>query len=589
MTGNQNKTIRQKLMSVIMISIVFTLIFSSLAYYLIMEANNQQLYKQISANISLSSEALDQNFATIKQFSNLIVVDKEIQSLLAQQKDLRSYSTYEKAINGLNTIINIYHDHLEKYNVNYIMIEGIDVSSSTYISPTKKLPLAIKEDLLNTASTHFGQFKIITKYSNQYGLFIVHSIRRIKNAKLDYLGTLIININIDDLISRIFPYDINYNNILFFIVDELDSPIYYSDTSPFLENSIDNHPEKGDYQIVKIEGDTYLKVNRKIFNNWSFFSYLPYDEIRKVSVFFKNVLLMIIAVIGFISIISTDFVLRLKISKPIHELVTEMDQFELLTNHPHRILKKYHSRNDEIGFLFRKFEEMTLNISQLIEVNYKNEILYKESQIQYLRSQINPHFLYNTLDSINWRAKKAGDKIITEMVESLAIILRGALADKKSFTLSDEVKLIQSYLGIQKIRYGDSLSYTINCPADLLDYEIPSMVLQPLVENAIRYSIEYNGNDCVIFITALATDDVLNIEIRNSGSLFEENHFKKLSDKTLEAKGFGIGLLNIQERIQLKYGINYGISIYNKEEFASVMITIPKQLKENSHVTNDDC
>jgi two-component system sensor histidine kinase YesM len=246
-------------------------------------------------------------------------------------------------------------------------------------------------------------------------------------------------------------------------------------------------------------------------------------------------------------------------------------------------------RKDEIGYLYKSFEKMTEDILQLIEVNYKNELLFKESQLKYLQAQINPHFLFNTLDSISWRAKLADDPVTTKIVESLSVLLRGSLSEKKQFSLEEEIELVKHYLTIQKIRYGDQLSYSIDCPEQVQSLCFPHMVLQPIIENAIKYSLEFNGEDCRIYISAASNSSILQVTIKNSGSFFEEEHMQKLENNLIETSGFGIGLLNIQQRIQLDYGKEYGIYLYNDEDRAIVEIKIPSLHKDDADAANDDC
>jgi two-component system, sensor histidine kinase YesM len=148
--------------------------------------------------------------------------------------------------------------------------------------------------------------------------------------------------------------------------------------------------------------------------------------------------------------------------------------------------------------------------------------------------------------------------------------------------------LARHYLTIQQVRYGKHLSYTIACSDSLLSLCFPHMVLQPIIENAIKYSLEFNGEQCHIDLSAVSQDGILTVTIQNSGSQFEENHLQKLEEHSLETSGFGIGLMNIQQRIQLTYGPEYGLYLFNNEGKAVVSIRLPAQVKKQTYAENDD-
>jgi two-component system sensor histidine kinase YesM len=196
-----------------------------------------------------------------------------------------------------------------------------------------------------------------------------------------------------------------------------------------------------------------------------------------------------------------------------------------------------------------------------------------------LENQINPHFLYNTLESINWRAKSVGANEIAIMVESLGALLRSTLSRKNNTitTIKSELDIVQSYICIMQIRFEEILTYSVEIPEDLYDVPLPKLSLQPLVENAIDYGLEEAAEACHIAITvSMEGDDVL-ITITNNGSQFPENLLQKLSSEELTPHGFGIGLLNIQKRLQLQFGQDYGLTLKNDEmeNLAIVEVRIP--------------
>ncbi|HAN43935.1 MAG TPA: sensor histidine kinase, partial [Ruminococcaceae bacterium] len=193
-----------------------------------------------------------------------------------------------------------------------------------------------------------------------------------------------------------------------------------------------------------------------------------------------------------------------------------------------------------------------------------------------IETQINPHFLYNILESINWRAKAIGEKQISQMVESLGKLLRAALGKTdESFNLSKEIELVNSYMTIQQIRFEDQLHFQLDVPQSLLCASIPKLTIQPLVENAIHYSLEQNTEDCFIKIEVKLVDGDIIIDVKNTGSQFEDNLLEKLTQSQIKPHGFGIGLLNIHNRIQLTFGEAYGLEFFNENGNAVARVKIP--------------
>ena len=220
----------------------------------------------------------------------------------------------------------------------------------------------------------------------------------------------------------------------------------------------------------------------------------------------------------------------------------------------------------------------------LVQNNYVNQILSRDAKLKALESQINPHFLYNTLETINWRAKALKDQQISSMVESLGTLLRATLSNKKPLVSLDyEIGLAGSYMTIQKIRFEDRLLFHVECPEELGKALILPLTIQPLLENAIRYGMEEMMDTCEISIRTRKEGTLLIVEVSNEGSVFEDSLLEKLQDGTKNAHGFGIGLVNIHQRIQMLFGESYGLSFKNQDEKAIAIITIPYKTEEDDY------
>ena len=246
----------------------------------------------------------------------------------------------------------------------------------------------------------------------------------------------------------------------------------------------------------------------------------------------------------------------------------------------------YNQRHDELGVLHQEFDSMVQRINQLIEENYVKQILLKDTQIKMLEAQINPHFLFNTLESINWQAKMNHENIISQMTESLGALLRYSVEEKSDLvTVSRELSNLNSYIQIQQIRFDDRLRFSYLVDENLTNTLIPKMSIQPLVENSIKYALEQITDVCIIEVTIARKDNNVQICVRNNGSQIDPDILTKLKKGEILPKGSGIGLENINQRIRLLFGSEYGLSFRNEKDHAVVILTIPfsqNQVEGNS-------
>ena len=268
------------------------------------------------------------------------------------------------------------------------------------------------------------------------------------------------------------------------------------------------------------------------------------------------------------------------ISEPVRRLVKVMGK----AGDGKWTVRYQNSGNDEITVLGERFNEMADKTNQLIEQVYLSEIRrqklqlsWKNAQLDAMLMQINPHFLYNTLSAINWRAKMRGAQEISDMVEALSNLLRVTLNDDSGLIpLEKELSLVQSYIVIQRIRFDETLDYRLAVEADeLKDVLIPKLTLQPLIENAIRYGLEQSTQICRVQLSVRRQGAQLVLLVQNDGSLYEDDLLEKLRQKTVTPHGYGIGLLNIEKRLEFAFGKEAGLELYNEDGMATARITIP--------------
>ena len=263
-------------------------------------------------------------------------------------------------------------------------------------------------------------------------------------------------------------------------------------------------------------------------------------------------------------------------AKPIRELTEHMQEIEL-----GKLGVEIDTQSDteEIQCLTASFKEMVYKIEGLIEQVEDNQKKLRKSELKVLQSQINPHFLYNSLDTIIWLGEREECEKVVQMTAALARYFRLSLSKgKEVITIYEEVEHVKHYLQIQKIRYASKLAYTIEVSPDIFDEMIVKIVLQPLVENALYHGIKDLEEGGYIRVLGFREGNNIILEVYDNGKGMSHEQIKnilKAPRSTSITKG-GVAIKNVHERIQVYFGQDYGLS-YESEygKWTKVRITIP--------------
>lgn len=261
--------------------------------------------------------------------------------------------------------------------------------------------------------------------------------------------------------------------------------------------------------------------------------------------------------------------------------------------------------NQEFMQMKESFDSMSAQVKYLFDSMYSEKLARKDAQIQALQAQINPHFLNNTLEMMNWQARMSGATVVSKMIESLGTVLdyRMNRANVKEIHLAEELQCIDAYFYIMSMRFGQRLSIERKIDDDLLYLMVPPLILQPIVENAIVHGVETVKNG-VIRLHVYHDDENVYLKVRNTGKKMTEEELERIhaileGDESRLPKNTGrhtsIGIQNVNRRIRLVYGDEYGLSIEQEEDCITVStITIPYvdhedeiSLKERSEAQNE--
>ena len=241
--------------------------------------------------------------------------------------------------------------------------------------------------------------------------------------------------------------------------------------------------------------------------------------------------------------------------------------------------------SDEIAVLSQGFNEMAGNMQLLVDQVRDDEQKMRKADLRLLQEQINPHFLYNTLDTIVWLIECNEADQAVDMVVTLSNFFRIVLSKGKEFiSIRMEEQHIRSYLQIQEARYSDIMDYRIDIDPALYSYQIPKLTLQPIVENALYHGIKYKRSHGTIAVNGRMQEDTIRLVVTDDGAGMDETELTQLREdisKPCKETDRGFGLANVNERIRMYFGAEYGLTIDSaKGEGTRVTIVIPAILEE---------
>lgn len=317
--------------------------------------------------------------------------------------------------------------------------------------------------------------------------------------------------------------------------------------------------ENGVFTNLNIDGIDCLGVKYNVMNQWELLASVRISEITQ-QLHNLTIWLSVVVAVSLLLVFLIAAFLASYFSRPIQHLSQVMQQ---LNNEEEMKTLPINMRSrDEVYNLYTSYNAMINRIHQLMADVKDRAEQQKMAEFRALQAQINPHFLYNTLDTINWIARDAGQKEITTMVTAMVAIMRYSLRDPESLvTLEDEIQYLREYWQIQQIRYQDQFVLSIQVPEQLRSYLLPKMSLQPLIENALNYA---DSNDEKITIDVMAEDlgDDILLTVTDSGRSVDVDKINRYLhyEETIKSKSTGLGIRNVNERIKMTFGPQYGLS-----------------------------
>ncbi len=326
-----------------------------------------------------------------------------------------------------------------------------------------------------------------------------------------------------------------------------------------------------------VEGSNVLfSVSQKKYNLTAY-TIMPKSLLQQNQVILRRNMLLIVLVLSVVLIVLFLYITK-TLAKPLENLTSTVSQIsDGDTN-----LRVDYTGPDEIGQLGSEFNHMLDEIENLIGQEYENKLLLNKAEYKALQAQINPHFLYNTLDTMSSIASIQNCEIVSRLCQSLSGIFRYSLDMKHPYsTVAQEINHLKNYICVMDVRMGNVVEYRFDIAEEVLQDTIPRISLQPLVENAINHGIKNKHGDKIISIRAFIEDENLIIEVEDNGTGFDATEMNKRleeNDMMLVEEGNSIGIYNINARLKMLYGEEYGLKVYSElNKGTLVKLWIPRK------------
>ena len=574
-------------------TIMTTILISYFCFSTFQFLLRKNLIQSTGSNLQLVMKNIENNMDGIENLAKWCSINTQISSYVSNApqhiSSVEAINTYKRLQEELrNSRASNYIGRLIVSNPKNALLQNLDGSSEGFLTDGKtSRELPYFEELI-----HSKDFKWIglrkdpfQSKSNSLIIPIIRPVYSSFDSSVD--GWVYISVNTSIITNYLENYTQESDSELYVVINDI---IYLYKNKELKEVSSKFSIIKSDtaeynsdityYTIKNEEGLTRTIVcYASNLNGWYIAQSLSSEQLIVQKEAYFPLILFIIGLL-----LSLGFILTYTFNRMINKPISKINKkiFEISAGD----FSKNPSieSSDEIGAIGKGINILSQDVLDLIESRVADEKQKKELEFKMLQSQINPHFLYNTLNSIKWMATIQNASGIPEMTTSLARLLRNiAKGTSQLITIKEELDLLKDYITIQQYRYGGTITVNYNIMSeDLYDCHVIKFTLQPIVENAIFHGIEPKGIEGVIDINiSSAWENILNIEIIDNGVGINEDKIKELltSKETTSKTSFNnIGVSNVNERIKLTFGNEYGLNIKSEiNQYTNMIITIPYQ------------
>lgn len=505
--------------------------------------SNYELYFDSAIDVS---NAIQDKIDNVDVLNNKPIVRQYFDDVLAMKSEIISISLYDESGN------------LIVGNTNYV-----DDGKSN----DESFQNAIDEPLINI-------FSAVGYEDNRYAFTLSRCVGFNREASE---GVALIEFDFTKIVRLIYQSDLGENGHI--VIFDRDYEVVYSSAPDFVVEDLNATRDL-------ILGTSTTQINGQSFNlyvstisntGWKVAVFTNNSQIYSVFYSFITIVAIVTFVLSIIYVWIIYMIVK-QVTYPLYRLQSEMNKVRDLNYEEKK--KVYRKGNKEIVQLEDTYNEMMKRIRDLAEKIVQEQENQRKSELKALQNQINPHFLYNTLDSIIYMIDKGENQKAEEMIVALSKFFRISISKGRTIIpLKDEIEHVRNYLLIQKIRFGEHFSYYINVDKDLYQYSCLKLILQPLVENAIEHGLNDDENDGRIDINVYQDEKNIIFEVKDNGYGISEERLKTIyqsfKDDSIHE---GVGLKNVYQRVKIYYGDSADLIINSIiDEGTIIRIIIPKE------------
>ena len=538
----------------------------------------EQTRKQSAGVVNELSVNLDHYFDMVRNSFEYIANNNTVQEELESDEPYKSdgtelYSYYSRSGQIRRLLLqgytSIYMNDIQLYGyngANHLLANNHEINENTAQTSCELAEQAKGRCIYYNASEE-GLMYMAKQIKDSLTMKPVGILRA--SIKLSYLKKMTITAR-DSLSAHIFLLDSDKN----VLIESAENDATISDRS-WIEKISGN---TGDF-LFTADGQGYDCVyQRSSDTGLTVVGMIPMSFLQKTARGLQKTTIMLILASLMLCIFLAD-ILAKGIAGPIERTSKAMQQFA----EGDFSVRLPEGRRDEIGAMNSVFNQTIEKIEQLIKQVVEMETVNKDIEFQALQAQINPHFLYNVLDTINWMARKKGEDNICRMVTSISSLMRASISNKRSMVyIREEIKYVQDYLYIQETRYGDKFTSYVEVNERLNELEIPKMTIQTLVENAVVHGVENATWDCFLYVSGEITDGMAVFTVKDDGVGMSQEQLEKLMgteeepDHEAERTHTHLGVYAVRKRLDYVYQNKARMSITSEPgKGTQVILEIP--------------
>ena len=529
-----------------------------------------QLIRQVTRNIEFYVRQTE-------RIISIVDANPDVQAFMAFEGSAQIFSAREQAA-ARQLLRAIADAHPEIAGILVVSEDNRPLSNE--IQPITRDPLT-EESWYREAADNPGTVQLLPRpigrnlrssheYSADEVVSIVKAVVDPRTAQVR--GVVLIDMRLKVMEAIFGDLTVGFGGFLF--IEAPGGAIVYTPVNPIVYRVRDEWLDKPRaISVRRIKGEDYQIVSQwSQYTQWNTVGVFPLNEIMRQVSTIRYYSLIIAGVTVLVALLVSVFFTS-SIARPVIELRSLMKEAE-----EGNLGVRFEGRQeDEIGYLGKSFNTMIEEVQKLLAMVYREQQSKREAELKILQEQIKPHFLYNTLDTIQWMAQEHGAADIVKVVGALTSLFRiGLSRGKEMIRLSDELEHVRSYLIIQKTRYEDKFDFSVCMDDSVLSLLVLKLTLQPLVENAIYHGIkERRGHGC-IKVEAGRRDGMLVLRVADDGvgmSAETLASVRALLASLPAEKGqkLGYGISNVNERIQLSFGKKYGLSFDSSPDLGTTV------------------